>query len=80
MLAQVALAFLPVIITHEGREAHIDEGSFVSYMDRHMTTVDAFHDKDNYLMAGRGGEGASAFDAKRRKPPVGSLYRLPSLR
>ncbi len=75
MLAQVALAFLPVIITNEGREAHIDEGSFVSYMDRHMTTVDAFHDKDNYLVASRSAEGASAFDAKGCKFPAACLYR-----
>ena len=53
MLAQVVLAFLPVIITNEGCKAHIDKGNLISHVYSDMTTVGVFHDKDDYLMAGR---------------------------
>ena len=73
MLAQVVLAFLPVIITNEGCKAHIDKGSLISHMYRDMTTVSVFHDNDDYLMAGRRAEGASAFGAEGCKFPAASM-------
>ena len=76
MLAQVVLAFLPVVITNEGCKAHIDEGGLVGHMYRDMTAVDVFRNKDDYLMAGRSTEGASTFCAEGCKFPAASLYRL----
>lgn len=76
MLAQVALAFLPVIITNEGCKAHIDKGSLISHMYRDMTTIGVFHDKGDYLMAGRRAEGASAFGAEGYNFPATSPCKL----